>query len=101
MYQSHKIEGNKVRVSFSHIGQGLGCRPADRLQGFAVAQGQPAVDLVPLDVVPCNQRMTVDPFFRADHGRCQEDAESHRDKLPSHVTAFHKGFRFTTLLPLS
>jgi hypothetical protein len=33
IYEAHKVEGNKVRITFSHLGQGL----ADRLQGFAVA----------------------------------------------------------------
>ena len=37
MYQSHKIEGGKARVSFTHVGQGLASRPGDKLQGFAVA----------------------------------------------------------------
>ena len=36
-YASHKIEGDKVRVSFSHVGQGLAWRHGEKLQGFAVA----------------------------------------------------------------
>lgn len=37
VYQSHKVEGSKIRVSFDHVGQGLAYRHGDRLQGFAVA----------------------------------------------------------------
>ena len=37
VYQSHKAEGDKVRVSFTHVGQGLALRNGDKLQGFAVA----------------------------------------------------------------
>lgn len=37
VYASHKVEGNKVRVSFTHVGQGLAFRNGDKLQGFAVA----------------------------------------------------------------
>ena len=37
IYASHKIEGNKVRVSFTHVGQGLAFRHGDKLQGFALA----------------------------------------------------------------
>ena len=37
VYQSHKIDGNKVRIGFSHVGEGLVFRGGDRLQGFALA----------------------------------------------------------------
>jgi sialate O-acetylesterase len=37
VYQSHKVEDAKVRVSFTHIGQGLAFRNGEKLQGFAVA----------------------------------------------------------------
>ncbi|MBE3109509.1 MAG: sialate O-acetylesterase [Acidobacteria bacterium] len=37
VYQSHKVEGNKVRITFGHIGQGLTIRHAEKLQGFAIA----------------------------------------------------------------
>jgi len=37
VYESHKIEDGKVRIKFSHTGQGLTARHADKLQGFAVA----------------------------------------------------------------
>ena len=37
VYQSNKIEGDKARVSFTHVGQGLAYRPGEKLQGFAVA----------------------------------------------------------------
>src|SRR5436305_250221 len=37
VFQSYKVEGGKVRVSFTHVGQGLASRPADKLQGFALA----------------------------------------------------------------
>jgi sialate O-acetylesterase len=37
LYLSHTVEGNKIRVRFSHVGQGLAFRPADKPQGFAVA----------------------------------------------------------------
>lgn len=36
-YKSHKIEGNKVRVEFDHVGGGLAFKHGDKLQGFALA----------------------------------------------------------------
>jgi sialate O-acetylesterase len=36
-YKGHTVEGDKVRVSFSHIGGGLKFKHGDRLQGFALA----------------------------------------------------------------
>lgn len=37
VYQSSKIEGNKVIVSFTHVGQGLVFKNGEKLQGFALA----------------------------------------------------------------
>ena len=37
MYKSHAVEGNKVRVSFDHVGQGLATKHGDNLQGFAIS----------------------------------------------------------------
>jgi sialate O-acetylesterase len=37
VYASHKIEGDKVIVSFTQIGKGLAFRNGDKLQGFALA----------------------------------------------------------------
>jgi len=37
MYASHRVERNKIRISFTHVGQGLTFRHADTLQGFAIA----------------------------------------------------------------
>lgn len=37
LYQGHKIEDNKVRITFTHIGKGLAFRHGDKLQGFAIA----------------------------------------------------------------
>jgi sialate O-acetylesterase len=37
IYQSHTVEGNQVRINFTHVGQGLAFRHGDKLQGFAVA----------------------------------------------------------------
>ena len=36
-YASHVVEGNKVRVKFTHVGQGLAVRHSDKLQGFMIA----------------------------------------------------------------
>lgn len=36
-YESHAIEGAKVRIRFTHTGQGLAQRHGDKLQGFAIA----------------------------------------------------------------
>jgi len=36
-YKSHEVEGNAIRIAFSHVGQGLAIRHADQLQGFAIA----------------------------------------------------------------
>jgi sialate O-acetylesterase len=37
IYASHKVEGDKIRVQFKHIGGGLATKYGDGLQGFAVA----------------------------------------------------------------
>jgi len=37
LYASHKVEGGKVRIAYSHIGQGLATKYGDGLQGFEVA----------------------------------------------------------------
>jgi sialate O-acetylesterase len=37
LYESHQIEGSKVRVKFTHVGQGLSARHSEKLQGFAIA----------------------------------------------------------------
>jgi len=37
VYKSHKADGEKVRVSFDHVGQGLAFKHGDKLQGFALA----------------------------------------------------------------
>jgi sialate O-acetylesterase len=37
LYQSHTIDGNQVRVKFTHVGQGLAAPANEKLQGFAVA----------------------------------------------------------------
>ena len=37
VYASHKMDGDKVRVTFRHVGQGLACKSGDKLQGFAIA----------------------------------------------------------------
>lgn len=37
IYKSHTVEGNKVRVTFDHVGQGLTSKHGDKLQGFAIA----------------------------------------------------------------
>ena len=36
-YASHKIEADKVRIQFKHVGQGLAFKHGDKLQGFALA----------------------------------------------------------------
>jgi len=42
MYESHKVDCNKVHVSFKHVGKGLAFRHGDKLQGFEVAGGDGA-----------------------------------------------------------
>jgi sialate O-acetylesterase len=37
IYASHKIEGSRIRVAFTHVGQGLAFKNGDKLQGFAIA----------------------------------------------------------------
>jgi sialate O-acetylesterase len=37
VYKSHKVDGEKVRVSFDHVGQGLAFKNGEKLQGFALA----------------------------------------------------------------
>ncbi|MDH3583378.1 MAG: sialate O-acetylesterase, partial [Phycisphaerae bacterium] len=36
-YESHRVEGNKVRVRFVNVGKGLAARHDKKLQGFAIA----------------------------------------------------------------
>jgi len=36
-YDSHTVEGNKIRIRFSHVGQGLAYRHGEGLQGFEIA----------------------------------------------------------------
>lgn len=37
LYASHVIESGKVRIKFTHVGQGLAARHSDKLQGFMIA----------------------------------------------------------------
>ena len=37
LYAAHKIEGSKVTIKFTHVGQGLAARHSDKLQGFMLA----------------------------------------------------------------
>lgn len=37
LYAGHQLEGPKVRIRFSHTGQGLACKGGDKLQGFMIA----------------------------------------------------------------
>ncbi len=37
VYEKQAIEGDKVRLSFAHVGKGLAFKHGERLQGFAVA----------------------------------------------------------------
>lgn len=37
LYASHAITGDKVRIKFTHTGQGLAARHSDKLQGFLIA----------------------------------------------------------------
>lgn len=37
LYQSFSVEGDKLRVKFTHVGQGLAFKNGEKLQGFALA----------------------------------------------------------------
>ncbi len=37
LYASHAVEGNKIRVIFTHVGQGLAARHSEKVQGFMIA----------------------------------------------------------------
>ena len=37
LYQSHKVEGGRIRIEFKHTGKGLAARHSEKLQGFAIA----------------------------------------------------------------
>src|SRR5262249_36534581 len=37
LYDAHAVEGNEVRLTFTHVGQGLAFKHGKTLQGFAVA----------------------------------------------------------------
>ena len=40
IYESHKVEGDSIRISYTHTGAGLATRHGDRLQGFEIADNQ-------------------------------------------------------------
>jgi sialate O-acetylesterase len=37
VYKSHRVEGDKMRITYTHVGQGLVFRGGEKLQGFAIA----------------------------------------------------------------
>lgn len=37
LYESHQVDGGKIRIRFTHVGQGLAFKHGDKLQGFAIA----------------------------------------------------------------
>lgn len=37
VYKSHQVEGNQVKVQFTHVGEGLASRHSEKLQGFQIA----------------------------------------------------------------
>ncbi len=37
LYAGHAVESGRIRIRFTHIGQGLALRHGDKLQGFAIA----------------------------------------------------------------
>jgi len=37
VYESHKVEGDSIRITLKHVGRGLAIARSDKLQGFAVA----------------------------------------------------------------
>ena len=37
VYKAHTVDGNKVRVTFTHVGKGLAFKSGEKLQGFAIA----------------------------------------------------------------
>ena len=37
VYDSHQVDGERVRIKFQHVGRGLAQRHGDKLQGFAIA----------------------------------------------------------------
>jgi sialate O-acetylesterase len=37
LFSKHHVEGNKVRIQYTHIGKGLEVRHSDKLQGFLIA----------------------------------------------------------------
>ena len=37
MFEGMKVEGNRVRISYTHVGKGLTVPPNQKLQGFAIA----------------------------------------------------------------
>jgi sialate O-acetylesterase len=37
LFGKHQVEGNKVRIQYTHVGKGLEARHADKLQGFLIA----------------------------------------------------------------
>ncbi len=37
IYRSHKVEGDRMRVEFDHVGKGLAFKHGDKLQGFEIA----------------------------------------------------------------
>jgi sialate O-acetylesterase len=37
VYKSHKVDANKIRIRYTHVGRGLAFKNGEKLQGFAVA----------------------------------------------------------------
>ncbi len=37
LYAAHQIDGDKVRIKFTHVGKGLAARHSEKLQGFMIA----------------------------------------------------------------
>jgi len=37
IYDSHKVEGDKIRIHYKHVGKGLAFRHGEKLQGFEIA----------------------------------------------------------------
>lgn len=52
VYESHKVEGAKVRVSFKHVGKGLAFRGGEKLQGFEIAGADGAYEWADAKIDP-------------------------------------------------
>lgn len=84
VYKSHKVEGNTIRVTYDHVGQGLARKHGDALHGFDIAgaDGQWARAIAKID------GNTV--VVQSDTVASPVHVQYAMDKKPSYANLFNK-----------